>query len=78
MYDLKTEIGCTYFKDTFITENVFLLFCSEQSSFWLSKLIKKKSILIYKKLKKKTQDKLIYHFVNFGNILLSFRKLVFT
>lgn len=73
MYDFKTEIGCMHFKDAFITENVFLLLRSEQIRFWLLKLIKK-SILIYKKLKKKPT----YHFVNLGNILLSFRKLVFT
>lgn len=42
MYDLKTEIGCTHLKDAFITENVFLLFCSEQIRFQLLKLIKKK------------------------------------
>lgn len=55
IYGFKTEIGCMHFKDAFITENVFLLLRSEQIRFWLLKLIKKKSILLHKKLKKQTK-----------------------
>lgn len=39
MYDVKTEIACMHFKDSFITENIFLLLYREQIKFWLLKLI---------------------------------------
>lgn len=41
MYDFKTEICCMHFKDAFVTENVFLLLCSEHIRFWLLKRIRK-------------------------------------
>lgn len=39
-YESKSAFGCMHFKEIFITENVFLLLCSEQIRFWLLKLIK--------------------------------------